>query len=193
MLKSQGLVCRKRLSSVVMAAAAEGGCEVLLEWLVEQYQGCVAVLPRESPLLYVPPAVAGDSTTLTVLRRIGVPWGAQDVVLCTGCGGEHGSQHSNGFVIAAVHWLVEQVAPVGSHRDLQEVCEVSGPNAEHVRQRHWGHLDARAGRAGSGRSALRLPLPHRFAMLLLARPSSVRACPADQARQGFVSVGDACW
>lgn len=43
-------------------------------------------------------------------------------------------------------------------------------------------LGARVGQAGSGRSALRLPLPKRFAMLLLARPSRVRACPAgDQA------------
>ncbi len=93
-------------------AAAEGGCEALLEWLAEQHPGCLAVAPRGRSL-YVPAAAAGDLGTLTTLRRLGVPWGAENVVASVVAW--------PGFVRAALHWLVEQGAPVGSRRDVQAV------------------------------------------------------------------------
>ncbi len=107
--------------NVVLAAAAEGGCEAVLEWLVEQHPGCLAVPPGDFSL-YVFPAVAGDLATLTVLRRLGVPWGAADVVVSVAA--------CYGFAPAALHWLVGQGAPVGSHRDVQEVCELLGVDVD---------------------------------------------------------------
>ncbi len=101
----------------VGVAAAEGGCEALLEWLAEQHPGCL-VMPPERRSFYELSAAAGDLGTLTALRRLGVPWGAGNVVarvaLCTGC------------PPAALHWLVEQGAPVGSHRDVQQALERLG-------------------------------------------------------------------
>ncbi len=86
----------------LMAAAAHGGCEALLEQLVEQQQqqGFEASGGR----LYVETAARGDRVTLTALRRLGVPWGAGDVVVQAAWAGAHPP---------ALRWLVEQGAPVG--------------------------------------------------------------------------------
>ncbi len=110
----------------VEVAAAGGGCEALLEWLVEQHPGWLAAQPGgTSP--YVSAAKAGDLGTLTALRRLGVPWGTGNVVVdVVACGG---------FATAALHWLVEQGAPVGSYADLQAAINRL---AEDVR---WGIED----------------------------------------------------
>ncbi len=93
---------RYRPNFRVGLAAAQCGCEALLEWLVEQHPGCLAVPPgRCSP--YVFPAVAGDLGTLTALRRMGVPWGAEDMAAVV--------WPKPGLAPAALHWLVEQGAP----------------------------------------------------------------------------------
>ncbi len=86
----------------VLATAAEGGCEALLEWLAEQHPGCLAH-PWGVPA-YVAPAKNGDRGTLAALRRLGMPWGAGDVVV---------QAVREGVEAPAVRWLVEQGAPVG--------------------------------------------------------------------------------
>ncbi len=82
--------------------AAEAGCEAMVEWLVEQPGSLDAVV---GATLYVAAAKNGDRATLATLRRLGVPWGAQDVVVRAvreKCG------------VPGLRWLVEQGAPVGS-------------------------------------------------------------------------------
>ncbi len=87
----------------VLVAAAEGGCEVLLEWLVGQHPGCLE-LQTEGGSPYVEAARQGDLGTLAALRRLGVPWGAQDLVL---------QAVRREFKVSAMRWLVEHGAPVG--------------------------------------------------------------------------------
>ncbi len=92
----------------VLRAAADAGCEALLEWLVEQ-QGCDQRTGRGSPYLW--PAVYGDMGTLTTLRRLGVPWDAEDVVVravTKHCGAD------------ALRWLVEQGAPAGPEDEVDQ-------------------------------------------------------------------------
>ncbi len=86
----------------VLAAAAEGGGEALLEWLVEQHPGCLAG-PWDRPA-YICPALSGQRGTLTALRRLGVPWGGEDVVV---------QAVRWGCPVLVLRWLVEQGAPVG--------------------------------------------------------------------------------
>ncbi len=115
-------------SSIMAAAAAQAGCEALLEWLAEQ-PGGLASPPSSTPAesLYVAPAARGDRATLTALRRLGVPWGAEDVV----------ARAVNGFGQApALRWLVEQGAPVGSAAALEEAV------AKAVRRRSLSAADA---------------------------------------------------
>ncbi len=97
----------------VLVAAAEGGCEALLEWLVEQHPGCVeGAVTGSSP--YVPAASNGDLGTLTALRRLGVPWGVGDVVV----------QAVKGVCsVGALRWLLEQGAPVGSAEAMEASLE----------------------------------------------------------------------
>ncbi len=81
-----------------LAAAAEGGCEPVLEWLVGA--GCVL---GEGTYLnpYVAAGRVGDVDTMACLRRLGVPWGG-DVL----------AQAQNREVpLPAMRWLVEQGAP----------------------------------------------------------------------------------
>ncbi len=92
----------------VLVAAAEGSCEALLEWLVEQ-QGCHQRTGRGSPYFWT--AFRGDLGTLTTLRRLGVPWSeldtvAQAVLAKTG--------------VLALRWLVEQGAPVGPGDEVDQ-------------------------------------------------------------------------
>ncbi len=87
----------------VLLAAAEGGCEALLEWLVERHPSCVeSAGAAESP--YVLAAVNGDLGTLTALRRLGVPWGAGNVVVQAG---------REGAGVSALQWLVDQGGRTG--------------------------------------------------------------------------------
>ncbi len=93
----------------VFVAAAESGCEALLEWLAAEHPSCLVMHPGVSP--YLRPAVCGDRATLTALRRLGVPWGAQGLVaevVQLGCSEE-----------GVLRWLVEQGAPVGSREDME--------------------------------------------------------------------------
>ncbi len=139
---------RYRPDWAVVLAAAEGGCEALLEWLVG---GCLKV-HRGSSSPYVSAAVAGDLATLTALRRLGVPWGAQDIAAMV--------WPYPGLTPAARHWLVEQGAP----GDWQKVRDRARGNGVLVRcvafcrrlqYRQRGHektLAAGAGGIGNGSS-----------------------------------------
>ncbi len=87
----------------LLVAASEGGCEALLEWLVEQHPGCMEGAGGGD--LYIDACRVGDLGTLTALRRLGVPWGAPDILL-------QALEHY--YKTPVLHWLVEQGAPVGS-------------------------------------------------------------------------------
>ncbi len=58
----------------VLSAAAESGCEALVEWLVGA--GCdMVVVPRDHKNPYLAAAEEGDLAMMRALRRLGVPWG----------------------------------------------------------------------------------------------------------------------
>ncbi len=92
----------------IVGAAARGGCEALLEWLVEQHPGCLESAGSwESPYAVV--AARGDLGTLTALRRLGVPWGAENVMsqaVTLGAGEQ------------AQRWLAEQGAPGSTKEEV---------------------------------------------------------------------------
>ncbi len=99
----QQLGCKR-----AVCAAAEGACEAVLEWVVQQ-PGCEGM--QGNGFTYVEPAKKGDLGTVTALRRLGVPWGGRDVVvlaLVQGC-------HEPG-----VRWLVEQGAPMGRAGEVEK-------------------------------------------------------------------------
>ncbi len=92
----------------IVMAAAEGGCEALLEWLVEQHPGCLeGAGSGVSP--YASAAARGDLGTLTALRRLGVPWSAENVVA---------QAVREGAAEHAMRWLEEQGAPGGSEEEV---------------------------------------------------------------------------
>ncbi len=91
-----------------LVAAAWGGCEALLEWLVEQHPGCLAG-PWGEPA-YMAPAISRQLGTLAALRRLGVPWGAEDVVV---------QAVEQRCAVPVLWWLVEQGAPVGSQAAME--------------------------------------------------------------------------
>ncbi len=59
------------LGAGVLVAAAKGGSEAVLEWLVEQ--GCAAGEADELDRCYLAAGAGGDRATLECLRRLGVP------------------------------------------------------------------------------------------------------------------------
>ncbi len=112
----------------LLSVAAEAGCKALLEWLVEQ-PGCMeGVGPASCPYLH--PARNGDLGTLTALRRLGVPWGAEDVVVRAA---------RERCSLLALHWLVEQGAPVGSREEMEEAVrrERSAPVRDWMIEQGW--------------------------------------------------------
>ncbi len=97
----------------IVAAAADAGCEALLELLTAQPDCFKAsttssYTPTFTP--YICAAGRGDRATLDALRRLGVPWGVDDVVLwavkCL-------------YGEPILRWLVEHGAPLGSAEDME--------------------------------------------------------------------------
>ncbi len=91
-----------------VGSAANAGCEAMLEWLAERAGPSLAT--SGSYMVYHEAAYRGDRATLIALRRLGVPWGYEDLVaraVETGCG------------MPVVRWLVEQGAPLGSAQELE--------------------------------------------------------------------------
>ncbi len=89
-----------------LTAAARGGCEAVLEWLVGA--GCRAGDDELSGNPYMVAADNGDMATLRCLRRLGVPWG--EGLVCD-------AVHKYDTPPSAVRWLVEQ----GAQLDRQAV------------------------------------------------------------------------
>ncbi len=112
LLQHRRLLARSgfRPDEEILTAAAQGGCEPLLEWLAEQHPGCLALSGNlQTPYDFT--ARSGDRDTLEALRRLGVPWGTDRAVaqaLSVEC------------QFSAARWLVEQGAPVGGagHMDI---------------------------------------------------------------------------
>ncbi len=88
-----------RLGREVWAAAAEGGCEAVLEWLAAV--GCrVGTDAAQDP--YLVAGRRGDRGTLCTLRRLGVPWGHRGVLR---------TAVDMGVSLPVVRWMVETGAP----------------------------------------------------------------------------------
>lgn len=66
----QHLGCQ--VDAATLEYAAQGGCEMLLEWLVREHPARCC-LEGASP--YVPAAMTSSRGSLLALRRLGVPWG----------------------------------------------------------------------------------------------------------------------
>ncbi len=99
----------ENVKAVVLA-----GNEALLEWIVQQVD---RVESLDGEKLYPLAAKNGDRGTLAALRRLGVPWGAEDVVV---------QAVRKGSCMAAVRWLVERGAPVGSREGMVKAIEGRG-------------------------------------------------------------------
>ncbi len=98
-----------RPDRMAFARAAEDGCEALLEWLAGQpgsLEGPVGGAP------YATAARWGDRATVTTLRRLGVPWGAEDTAL---------KAVSMGSEVLPVRWLVEHGIPLGCWEDINRM------------------------------------------------------------------------
>ncbi len=115
----------------VLGAAAECGCEVVLEWLWEA--GCPAdesVLNEEDAawiigvgLEFYPYVLAGrngDLATLSLMRRLGVPWGTRVV----GAACEWGSS------LPVLRWMAEQGAPLEHPGDRAALLTAVQSNQE---------------------------------------------------------------
>ncbi len=85
-------------SDEVLSGAAVNGSQAGLEWLVER--GCV-VEDEWYPLLYLTAAMAGDLATLSCLRRLGVPWDPDKMLLAA----------SGSIPLPVLRWIVEQGVP----------------------------------------------------------------------------------
>ncbi len=90
-------------------AAAEAGCVPLLE-LLSALSGGFKPSGVSLRSLYIQAAEHGDLATLDALRRLGAPWGV-DGVLAKAVKGGCGE--------AALRWLVEHGAPVGSPKEME--------------------------------------------------------------------------
>ncbi len=118
-------------------AAERGGCEELLEWMVQEHPGCFA---RASP--YYMAAARGDRGTLEALRRLGVPWGPHDTVAAAvyECAG-----------LPALRWLVEQGMPVGTEAKMDRSLWVTDYDHE-VQDWLWGLTTSAAAAGAAGRN-----------------------------------------
>ncbi len=88
--------------------AVYGGCEALLEWMVQEHPGCFASYCDYTGA-YVSAASHGDRGTLEALRRLGVPWSLEDTLAAAvrdRCG------------VPALRWLMEQRMPVDWEADM---------------------------------------------------------------------------
>ncbi len=92
-------------------AAARGGCVALMEWLAAEHPGCLTRSALAGKSLYSVAAANGDRGMLEALRRLGVPWGVQDVVV---------REVKGVCCMPVVRWLVEAGAPVGSKQQLDK-------------------------------------------------------------------------
>ncbi len=112
-----GLLLADGAAAELWEGAVEGGCEAVLEWLAGQVEGRGGSPGNHhwhGGSLYVCPAMRGDRATLEALRRLGVPWGAEDVAV---------RAMRAECPLPVLQWLVRQGAPAGSVEELREALE----------------------------------------------------------------------
>ncbi len=102
------------LGEDALVEATRAGCEALLETLVQQ-SGCRGGTGGQLPYLIA--AQRGDRATLDALRRLGVQWGAQDLVFQAAC---------INCPLPAVVWLLEHGAPGCSAEQRESVLGLLG-------------------------------------------------------------------
>ncbi len=115
-LQQQGVPLDPNLA--LIEAAAHAGCEPLLEFLTA-LPDCFKPSAQLESSPYLGAASHGDRATLDALRRLGVPWGEEQVVfeaMKKMCGEP------------ALRWLVENGAPLGSANDIEWALAVVGGN-----------------------------------------------------------------
>ncbi len=112
----------------VLVAAAQGGCEALLEWLVMEHPSCLTPPEGRSP--YARAAASGDLGTLTALRRLGVLWGSWDVAV---------QAVRRGCSAPALRWLKEQGAPLGSREAMEAALDSVGASDAGAEVAAWLH------------------------------------------------------
>lgn len=98
-------------NSELLVLAAEAGCEAMVGWLVELAGSLDAEVGAS---LYVAAARTGNQVTLATLRRLGVPLGAQDLVV---------QAVRLKCAVPGLRWLAEQGAPVGSRSAMVAAIE----------------------------------------------------------------------
>ncbi len=103
----------------VLAAATGSGCEALVEWVA----GKPGALEQRR-FSFMPIAKTGGFGVLSVLRRLGVPWGPLDTVA---------KAVVEKYPAPVLRWLVEAGAPMG-RRELLEVVVAAAVG--------YGDLDA---------------------------------------------------
>ncbi len=129
----------------LLGQAATGGCEALVEWLVEQHEGLQANIhgtahgcAKRDP--YVSAGCRGDRGTLECLRRVGVAWSGDVLKEAVKMGCE----------LRVLQWMVEHGAAAG----LREVAEarraVKGAGREGVEAWLRGLEGAQGGASCNG-------------------------------------------
>ncbi len=93
----------------VLTAAADSGCEALVEWVA----GKPGALQQQPSFTFGPMARIGDFGVVSVLRRLGVPWGPFDTVAQAIC---------ISYPAPVLRWMVEQGAPMGRRESLETVA-----------------------------------------------------------------------
>ncbi len=133
-----------RLGRGAWVAAAEGGCEAVLEWLAAV--GCrVGTDAALDP--YVAAGCRGDRAVLSALRRLGVPWGYSKVLRAV---------VDLGGTAAVVRWMVENGAPWDGAAVADAVAGARRLGPGHEAAAVWlERYGAGRGRTGVGKAGLR--------------------------------------
>lgn len=116
------------LGPSVLAGAARGGCEAMLEWLVER--GCGAgVEARVLDDCYLEAGQRGNLAALECLRRLGVPRSKELLLKAV----------SGGVPVPVFEWLRGRGARM-SEEDLREAARVAGAQREEDCRRRVSEL-----------------------------------------------------
>ncbi len=140
LLHGQG---RLRLGREVWAAAAESGCEAVLEWLAAE--GCLRIGTDVGQDPYLAAGLREDRGTLCALRRLGVPWAHRGVL-----------RAAVNRVVAplVVRWMVEEGAPWDGAAVAEAAEEARRLGHEATAAWLEQQMAARGGRGAGGEGAV---------------------------------------
>ncbi len=127
------------LGPSVLAGAARGGCEAMLEWLVEQ--GCGAGETGAMDDCYLAAGGRGNLGTLVCLRSLGVPWGEGLLLKAV----------QQCLPLPVMQWMWGQGARIGP-RDLQEAARLAGAQRDGDRGRRVAEWLRRVGAESRSRA-----------------------------------------